>query len=308
MGVLFRAALLVLVSLCATASAGEKIVVDEKAKRVSLPGVVAKQGTYKVLKGAIEYVLVSKGGKEYETIFTTHCTPNEIHRAMLKIGLKSGEPAKEGAPPKGQPVRILAEYHSGRKKVRRAIDELVLYRKTGRPLQAVPWIFTGSIMGFDPAANKDVLQTFVTRSIIGLHYMDTSPLFQNPRPEARQENIYKVNVKALPEAGTPVLVIFERVMREVAPGTRRVHLFISGRVQGVGFRAFTQREARRLKLTGWVKNLRDGRVEAVIEGPRGKVDALLAKVRRGPRAARVEKLDVRDQPAEGDLKRFEIRY
>ncbi|MGH9362623.1 MAG: acylphosphatase, partial [Thermoanaerobaculia bacterium] len=46
------------------------------------------------------------------------------------------------------------------------------------------------------------------------------------------------------------------------PGTRRVHLFIGGRVQGVGFRAYTEGEARRLKLEGFVKNLPDGRVEA----------------------------------------------
>ncbi|MFP4058065.1 MAG: acylphosphatase [Candidatus Brocadiia bacterium] len=91
-------------------------------------------------------------------------------------------------------------------------------------------------------------------------------------------------------------------------GTRRVHVFLTGRVQGVGFRAFTQREARRLGLTGWVKNLADGRVEAVAEGPASKVEALLAKIRRGPRAARVEKLESRDEEPTGEFRQFEIRY
>jgi acylphosphatase len=76
----------------------------------------------------------------------------------------------------------------------------------------------------------------------------------------------------------------------------------------VGFRAFTQREARQRNLAGWVKNLPDGRVEAVIEGPKAQVDALLEKMRRGPRAARVDKLETAAQEPQGDLQGFEIRY
>lgn len=66
------------------------------------------------------------------------------------------------------------------------------------------------------------------------------------------------------------------------PDGRRVHVFVSGRVQGVGFRFFTETAARNLGLTGWVRNLSDGRVEAVIEGPSDKVAALLDQMRKGP--------------------------
>ncbi|HUT35911.1 MAG TPA: acylphosphatase [Planctomycetota bacterium] len=98
------------------------------------------------------------------------------------------------------------------------------------------------------------------------------------------------------------------MMPKAVEGAKRVHAFLSGRVQGVGFRAFTEREARMLKLTGWVKNLRDGRVEAVVEGPPDKVAALLEKLKTGPRAAKVEKLDVKDEPAEGGFEGFETRF
>ena len=79
---------------------------------------------------------------------------------------------------------------------------------------------------------------------------------------------------------------------------------LSGRVQGVGFRAWTERTARSLGLSGWVRNLRDGTVEAVFSGPADVVDDMIARCRRGPDHARVEVLErheERDPPAAGFL-------
>jgi acylphosphatase len=89
--------------------------------------------------------------------------------------------------------------------------------------------------------------------------------------------------------------------------TRRVHAFISGRVQGVGFRAFTEEQARQRSLTGYVRNLPDGRVEAVIEGPGDQVAQMLEILKQGPPSARVEKLDITEERAGGDLDPFCIR-
>ncbi len=303
-----RTACFLFAALWALAAAGATLSVDEKAKSVSVSAAFAKQGTYDVLKGAIEYLVVAKGGKEYETIFVIEATPDELHQALLRIGLEPGEPAKEGNPPKGRGVRILAEYEADGQKVRRPADEFVVSARTGRPLEPGPWVFTGSAKGYDPAADKEVLQAAVSKNIVGLHWLDATPLLQNPRAECKEQNIYKPNAPALPKPGTPAVVIFERVMPKAVQGARRVHVFVTGRVQGVGFRAWTEREARMLKLAGWVKNLPDGRVEAVIEGPPEAVAALVEKLKAGPRAAKVENLDVKDEPAEGGFEGFETRY
>ena len=70
-----------------------------------------------------------------------------------------------------------------------------------------------------------------------------------------------------------------------------------GRVQGVGYRAFVEDEARRLGLRGWVRNRRDGSVEALFSGPRNDVDAVIEACRRGPFSARVSELDQWDGTA-----------
>jgi acylphosphatase len=87
---------------------------------------------------------------------------------------------------------------------------------------------------------------------------------------------------------------------------RCVHVRISGRVQAVSFRAWTERRASSLGLSGWVRNLANGDVEAVFSGSAEDVEAMLAECRQGPRLARVEKLEIlRDlEPVSGP---FSIR-
>lgn len=84
-----------------------------------------------------------------------------------------------------------------------------------------------------------------------------------------------------------------------APGPVRVRATVSGRVQGVGYRAACAREAQRLGVAGWVRNLPDGRVEIEVEGDRRAVEALLAWARRGPAFARVTEVTVTDVPPTG---------
>lgn len=285
-----------------------ELVVDEKAGVVKVPARVAEQEVYEVLEGAIEYLLVSRGGKAYETLFVTDIEPEKLHEAFEKIGLRAGRPALDGAPPRGSPVKILVERERDGKTDRRPVDRLIVRKDGGRPLEAAPWTYTGSREGFDPEAGKKALQASITKSIVGLHYTDPSSLVQNSRKEARQENIYAANLEELPPRGTLVFLVFEKGRADVPEGTERVRVLIRGRVQGVGFRSFTQREARRLGLTGHVKNLEDGRVEAVVEGPGEKVAKLLAKLERGPRAARVEKVERREEEPLGDYADFEIEY
>ena len=88
----------------------------------------------------------------------------------------------------------------------------------------------------------------------------------------------------------------------------RTHVYVSGRVQGVLFRSETQDEARRQDVTGWVRNLADGRVEAVFEGEKDKVEALVEFCRRGPPGARVSKVDVTWEDYTGQFRSFAMRF
>ncbi|MDP5240105.1 acylphosphatase [Uliginosibacterium sp. 31-16] len=83
------------------------------------------------------------------------------------------------------------------------------------------------------------------------------------------------------------------------------HLLIRGHVQGVGFRWFMFQEARKLKLDGWVRNRRDGQVEALVSGPQAAVAALVHWASYGPSDARVDEILVEDTPerAQGFEKR-----
>ena len=81
----------------------------------------------------------------------------------------------------------------------------------------------------------------------------------------------------------------------------RAHVFIAGRVQGVGYRYFTMDEAVRLGVKGWVRNVPDGRVEAVFEGNRNRVETLIRWCHTGPTAARVQDVLVEYEQPEGLL-------
>jgi len=87
---------------------------------------------------------------------------------------------------------------------------------------------------------------------------------------------------------------------------KRTRVVVDGRVQGVWFRESTRREASRLGLAGWVRNLPGGRVEAVFEGAGGAVDAAVEWTRRGPERALVTSFDVFAEQPEG-LASFEIQ-
>jgi acylphosphatase len=88
---------------------------------------------------------------------------------------------------------------------------------------------------------------------------------------------------------------------------RARRLLISGIVQGVGFRYFTRRAARALGIIGWVRNLRDGRVEAVASGPEEALRDFTEQLRTGPGGAKVNGVAIDETDLEPDLSTFEIR-
>jgi acylphosphatase len=88
----------------------------------------------------------------------------------------------------------------------------------------------------------------------------------------------------------------------------RAHVFVKGRVQGVLFRYVTKNEANLRGVKGWVRNLEDGRVEAVFEGVKEKVDEMIEFCHYGPPAAKVSSVKVAWEEYTGNFKGFSIRY
>lgn len=91
-------------------------------------------------------------------------------------------------------------------------------------------------------------------------------------------------------------------------GPARLHAVVSGMVQGVHYRAMTIRQASALGLTGWVRNVRDGSVEVMAEGPREQLEALVQYLWNGPPAASVTAVDVEWAEPTGEFSSFRVRF
>jgi acylphosphatase len=88
----------------------------------------------------------------------------------------------------------------------------------------------------------------------------------------------------------------------------RAHIWVKGRVQGVGFRAYVEYSARQIgALSGWVRNVRDDTVEAIAEGERANVERLIQAMKDGPRSSRVDESKVEWEDPTGEFDRFGMR-
>jgi acylphosphatase len=88
----------------------------------------------------------------------------------------------------------------------------------------------------------------------------------------------------------------------------RCHVLVFGKVQGVFFRQNTLERAKALGLKGWVRNTEDGKVEAVFEGEREKIEKILEWMKIGPPMAEVENLEIKWEDFKGEFEDFKIRY
>ncbi len=95
-------------------------------------------------------------------------------------------------------------------------------------------------------------------------------------------------------------------MQNLSSSPIRAHVFVSGVVQGVGYRYSTMNQSRYLGVSGWVRNLPDGRVEAVFEGSQAAIDSMIRWCRQGPIGAVVKEVVVQYEIPQGD-RSFEIR-
>lgn len=88
----------------------------------------------------------------------------------------------------------------------------------------------------------------------------------------------------------------------------RAHIYVSGRVQGVYFRQHTRRQAQIRGVTGWVRNLQDGRVEAVFEGEEAAVQTMVEYCRHGPSSAQVTNFEMSIEAFKNEFSSFEVAY
>lgn len=287
--------------------------IKEEEQKLVLKGKISEAlGEYDShLKGAVEYLVCGRNGKEYESIVVVDATAKEVHDALEKLGVAVGAPPgydeekDEPTPPQGTEFLIYVEWKDGdtEKKVR--AEELIFNVKTQKPMQQVAWIYSGSRVVPDLDSDDEdamIPQAFMSNDLVALRLFDASALFQNPLPESSEENIYKKNDALLPKLGTPVMLTIA-VNRKV-----QLYVIITGRVQGVGFRNFTQLNAKQLGINGYAKNLPNGTVEVVAEGDKSQLDALVALLKKGPRYARVDSLEIDEHPFTGEYKTFGIRY
>ena len=290
--------------------------VMEKEKQLILTGEISKAlGEYDShLRGAVEYLVCGRDGKEYESIIVVDATAKEIYEALSKLGVEVGTPpgydAEKDAPipPTGTAFIMSIEWKDGDapdkgKKVR--AEELILNVKTQKPLQQVAWIYSGSRIVPDlDSEDEDAMmpQAFMSNDIVALRVFDASALFQNPLPESSEENIYKKNDSLLPELGTAITLTIEVNQK------MQLYVRISGKVQGVGFRNFTQRHAKQLGINGYAKNLPNGQVEVVAEGDTVQLDALVNLLKKGPPSASVDSIEIDKRAFTGEYETFGIRY
>lgn len=89
---------------------------------------------------------------------------------------------------------------------------------------------------------------------------------------------------------------------------QRVRIFVTGKVQGVFFRQTLKVMAKKNDVFGWVKNLKDGRVEAVLEGEGEKIDRLIVWAHSGPANARVEDVEIRNEKFTDEFSKFDVLY
>ena len=295
----------------AVSHAEEALQILEDEGKIVLTGEISKAlGTYdEHLKGAVEYLLCGPGGKEYESIIVVNSSAQEIHDAMLKLGVERGTPPiydeeKDemiGATGTGVLVFVAWEADGETKRVRG--EDLLQDTRTQKPMQHVAWIFSGSreIPDLD---NEDedamIPQAFVGNDIVALNYIDGSALFQCPIPS--EESPYKKNAEILPPLGTSV-----KVTIEVNSKMQR-YILISGKVQGVGFRHFTRQNAMKLGVHGYAKNLPNGKVEVVAEGDKATLDEFVKILWKGPPASRVDDVKIEARPHSGEYTSFGVRF
>lgn len=197
---------------CLLLAAQAKPELDEKAGTLSFPAVAAKLDVHPQLKGAIEYIVVNKAGKAYESLFEADVDAKALFEGLRKLGVAPGRPAREEEgktlPPEGGRVRIWVEWKDGERARRERVESFVLDGETGTSMAPGAWLFTGSKQGFVPDLERQDLLVLATKNLVALHQVDPTVLLTHP-VAPKSGDRYKANKDVVPKEGTPVRLVFE---------------------------------------------------------------------------------------------------
>ena len=184
----------------------DSVMIDQDARRIALTGEFTLQ------QGQLEYLLISRGGKDHEAVVTLDAKPSSIAFAMLLCKYKwVGNVTETGdlKVPKGDGVEFWFEYKDEKgETVKVRAEEMVYNVKTKKTMRQAPWIFTGSKYERDEQSGRNVFMADVEKNVAAI-YRDPYALFNTPMDTGSDDTFYEINRAKIPKRGTKVRVWIE---------------------------------------------------------------------------------------------------
>src|SRR5262245_18553099 len=204
--------LLFLMTCAATATAD--VVVDKEKRTVTIPAKVAPRKIddprYKEIY-PVEVIATypfPKGKKAHETVVTFDVKPSEVHKALESLGLKPGKPAKTNDDKQtGPEVRIFVEVNPGKGAKRIPIEQVLVDRKTGKPMPRVKWLFTGSEMLRPNPDKPEVYGADESGTLVAIFPVTAETVFQSSLSLADEKYVKLETNDKLPKVGTAVNLV-----------------------------------------------------------------------------------------------------
>jgi hypothetical protein len=173
------------------------VIIDFKNKEVRVPGVVNMN------LGMIEYLAVSKRGKDHESILVLDAEPVNIHAGLLLLNINPGKQPNKNGELSGDLVKLFVSWKENNKEKRLRAEALIFNQQKKVPMRNTKWIFNGSVIEgkrFMAQEEKSIVATFY----------DPFALINNPLPTSQDDTVYEVNVMCVPKEETPIILIIRK--------------------------------------------------------------------------------------------------
>lgn len=180
------------------------MLVYPKSRKIVMEGYTCVEG-----HEALEWGVVAKGGKEYESVVAVGVIPHDLQFALMALKYKEGGGVEmQGDPgkPRGDEALVQVEWEKDGETISKRLEELVWNDETGKVMRPTPFVYTGSQAVFDKKSGKFTYVADQEKIIFAL-YRDPTAMFNNPLETGTDDIFYVVNKKTIPPKGTKVKVI-----------------------------------------------------------------------------------------------------